>query len=114
MLSNATVGKAERRVMTHRLTNDARPTRSAKPGLELHDRAQLIHASDKNRLRLIVRRGAEVQPAYRVHGRPVQRIEEVNLRLDAEALQFERLADVHIQLVDPIAELGIRRNHWHR
>ena len=75
--------------------------------LELHDRAELEHAPDENRLRLIVRRGAVVQPAYRVHGRPIERIEDVNLRLEAEALPFECLAHVQIQLVDAIAELGI-------
>ena len=85
----------------------------ASEGLELHDRAELEHPSDKNGRGLLVGGRAVVEAAHRVHRRDVQRVEEIELRLHADVAKLDRLGHVEVELVDAVSELGVRGDEWH-
>src|SRR5207247_4088831 len=76
--------------------------------LELHDRADLEDAPDENGRRLEVGWGAEIQGAHGIDRRDIQRVEQVEFRLNAGTADLDRLGHVQVELVDAITELGVR------
>src|SRR5829696_8114253 len=75
-------------------------------GLEPNDRSELERARIQYHRRLLVGRRPVVEPEHVGHRRTIQQVEEIDLRLNRQAADLERLGDVHVELIDAIAVLG--------
>src|SRR4051794_19302604 len=84
--------------------------RALESGLEVEIRGELDQPRIEHAERLAIERERAV---LRRHGIGVERVEQIHVQRRAHAAEAQNLANAEVELVEPIAELGVRGDDVH-